>query len=90
MAEKTPEQQRKKESQDNYMKKLKDIKVRVPLDYYDVIDNHLEGIKKRDNLKSKPTVNKWILSLIQKEIGERIVSIREQNKLQKEENKSKE
>ena len=90
MADRTPEQQKKKESQDAYMAKLKDIKVRVPLDYYDVIDNHLEGIKEREGLKSKPTVNKWILSLIQKEIGERIVSIREKNKIQKGENKAKE
>ena len=89
MAERTPEQMKKKESQDAYMAKLKDIKVRVPLEYYDTIEEHLEEKAKKEKT-DKLSVNKWILSLIQKEIGERIVSIREKNKIQKGENKAKE
>lgn len=89
MAERTPEQQKKKESQDAYMAKLKDIKVRVPLEYYDTIEEHLEEKAEKEKT-DKLSVNKWILSLIQKEIGERIVSIREKNKIQKGENKAKE
>ncbi len=84
MAERTPEQQKKKKSQDAYMAKLKDIKIRVPLDYFDIIKEHVK--KKNKDL----SVHKWILSLIENDIEKPIVSIREQNKLQKEENKSKE
>ena len=84
MAERTPEQQKKKESQDAYMAKLKDIKIRVPLDYFDIIKEHVK--KKNKDL----SVHKWILSLIENDIKKPIVSIREQNKLQKEENKTKE
>ena len=84
MAERTPEQQKKKKSQDAYMSKLKDIKIRVPLDYFDIIKKHVEKIDK------KMSVHKWILSLIENDIKEPIVSIREQNKMQKEKNKSKE
>lgn len=82
MVERTPEQMKKKESQDKYMEKLKDIKVRVPLEYYDTIEEHLKEKAKKEET-DKLSVNKWILSLIQKEIGERIVSIREKNKIQK-------
>ena len=84
MAERTPEQQKKKKSQDAYMAKLKDIKIRVPLDYFDIIKEHVK--KKNKDL----SVHKWILSLIENDIEKPIVSIREQNRLQKEENKSKE
>ena len=67
---------KQKDSQDAYMEKLQDIKVRVPKEYYDKI---------KDCAESKGlSINKLVISLLEKEIGERILSIREKNKLMKE------
>ena len=64
---------KQKDSQDAYMEKLQDIKVRVPKEYYDKI---------KDCAESKGlSIN---ISLLEKEIGERILSIREKNKIKKE------
>jgi predicted HicB family RNase H-like nuclease len=65
-----------KTSQNTYMEKLQDIKVRVPKEYYQTIKNYAD---------SKGTsVNKLIISLLEKEIGTEFLSVREQNKLKKE------
>ena len=64
-----------KSSQNAYMEKLQDIKVRVPKQYFDVIKEYAE---------SKGTsINKLIVSLFEREIGTEFLSIREQNKLEK-------
>lgn len=64
-----------KNSQNAYMEKLQDIKVRVPKQYFDVIKEYAE---------SKGTsINKLIISLLEKEIGTEFISIREQNKIDK-------
>lgn len=64
-----------KNSQNAYMEKLQDIKVRVPKQYFDVIKEYAE---------SKGTsINKLIISLLEKEIGTEFLSIREQNKIDK-------
>ena len=71
-----PRTDKQKDSQDAYMEKLQDIKVRVPKEYYDKIKLYA---------KSKGlSINKLVISLLEKEIGERILSIREKNKLEKE------
>ena len=73
LAKRTEEQ---KTSQNTYMEKLQDIKVRVPKEYYQTIKNYAD---------SKGTsVNKLIISLLEKEIGTEFLSVREQNKLKKE------
>lgn len=68
--------EKQKESQDAYMKKVKDIKLRVPEEYLEKIQNHAK--------KKGLSVNKLIISLLEEEIGEKIVTIREKNKLEKE------
>ena len=73
LAKRTEEQ---KTSQNTYMEKLQDIKVRVPKEYYQTIKNYAD---------SKGTsVNKLIIPLLEKEIGTECLSVREQNKLKKE------
>ncbi len=74
----SPEQQKRKDIQDAYMEKLQDIKVRVPKEYYDKIKACAES--------KGLSINKLVISLLENEIGEKIVSIREKNKLTKEEN----
>lgn len=73
VAARTEEQ---KKSQDMYMEKLQDIKVRVPKEYYDKIkicaDN--KGL----------SINKLVISLLEAEIGERILSVRDKKKMQQE------
>ncbi len=76
MAKRTEEQ---KDAQNAYMEKLQDIKVRVPKEYFDKIKSHAT--------QKKLSINKLIISLLEKEIGERILSVREQNKIQKEDGK---
>lgn len=73
MAKRTEEQ---KDAQNAYMEKLQDIKVRVPKEYFDKIKSYA--------IERGLSINKLIISLLEKEIGERILSVREQNKIQKE------
>ena len=70
-----PRTGKQKDSQDAYMEKLQDIKVRVPKEYYDKIKSCAEtkGL----------SINKLVISLLENEIGEKILSIREKNKLEK-------
>ena len=67
---------KQKDSQDAYMEKLQDIKVRVPKEYYDKI----KGCADSKGL----SINKLVISLLENEIGEKILSIREKNKINKE------
>lgn len=67
---------KQKDSQDAYMEKLQDIKVRVPVDYY----NKIKSCASAKGL----SINKLVISLLENEIGEKILSIREKNKLEKE------
>ena len=66
---------KQKDSQDAYMEKLQDIKVRVPKEYYDKIKSYAES--------KGLSINKLVISLLENEIGEKILSIREKNKLEK-------
>ena len=64
--------EKQKISQDNYMEKLQDIKVRVPKEYY----NKIKLCAEEKGL----SINKLIISLLEKEIGEKIITIREKQK----------
>lgn len=65
-----------KDSLKKYMKKIKDIKLRVPEEYLQSIQEHA---------KSKGmSVNQLVISLLEKDMGIDIVTIREQNKQNKE------
>ena len=55
---------KQKDSQDAYMEKLQDIKVRVPKEYYDKIKECAD--------KKGLSINKLVISLLENEIGERI------------------
>lgn len=70
-----PRTDKQKNSQDAYMEKLQDIKVRVPKEYYDKIKTHAEA--------KGVSINKLVISLLENEIEEKILSIREKNKLEK-------
>ncbi len=67
---------KQKDSLKKYMKKIKDIKLRVPEEYLEPIKEHA---------KSKGmSVNQLVISLLEKDMGIEIMSIREQNKETKE------
>lgn len=71
---------KQKDSLKEYMKKIKDIKLRVPEEY-------LQPIK--DHAKSKEmSVNQLIISLLEKDMGMDILTVREQNKQNKENDNS--
>ena len=73
-----PRTTKQKDSQDAYMEKLQDIKVRIPKEYYDKIKSCAES--------KGLSINKLVISLLENEIGDRILTIREKNKLEKETN----
>lgn len=67
---------KQKDSLKKYMEKIKDIKLRVPEEYLEPIKQHA---------KSKGmSVNQLIISLLERDMGISIMSIREQNKENKE------
>nr|DAK69104.1 MAG TPA: hypothetical protein [Caudoviricetes sp.] len=69
--------EKQKDSLKEYMKKIKDIKIRVPEEY-------LQPIK--DHAKSKGmSVNQLVISLLEKDMGIDILTVREQNKQNKDE-----
>lgn len=67
---------KQKDSLKQYMKKIKDIKLRVPEEYLNPIKKHAE--------KKGMSVNQLVISLLEKDMGIDIVTIREQNKKNKE------
>lgn len=71
-----PRTDKQKDSQDAYMEKLQDIKVRVPKEYYDKIKSCAEA--------KGLSINKLVITLLEGEIGEKILSIREKNRMDKE------
>lgn len=70
-----PRTDKQKNSQDAYMEKLQDIKVRIPKEYYDKIKSYAES--------KGLSINKLIISLLENEIGEKILPIREKNRIEK-------
>ena len=67
---------KQKDSLEKYMKKIKDIKLRVPEEYLDPIKQHAKA--------KGMSVNQLIISLLEKDMGIDIITIREQNKQNKE------
>ena len=67
---------KQKDSLKEYMKKIKDIKLRVPEEY-------LQPIKEHAKAKGM-SVNQLVISLLEKNMGIEIVTVREQNKQNKE------
>lgn len=67
---------KQKDSLKEYMKKIKDIKLRVPEEY-------LQPIKEHAKAKGM-SVNQLVISLLEKDMGIEIVTVREQNKQNKE------
>lgn len=67
---------KQKDSLKEYMKKIKDIKLRVPEEYLQPIKEHA---------KSKGmSINQLIISLLEKDMGIEIMTVREQNRQNKE------
>lgn len=66
---------KQKDSLKEYMKKIKDIKLRVPEEYLKPIQEHAK--------KKRMSVNQLVISLLEKDMGIEIVTIREQNKQNK-------
>lgn len=67
---------KQKDSLKKYMEKIKDIKLRVPEEYLEPIKQHAKS--------NGMSVNQLIISLLEKDMGISIMSIREQNKENKE------
>ena len=67
---------KQKDSLKEYMKKIKDIKLRVPEEY-------LQPIKEHAKTKGM-SVNQLVISLLEKDMGIEIVTVREQNEQNKE------
>lgn len=67
---------KQKDSLKEYMKKIKDIKLRVPEEYLQPIKEHAKA--------KEVSVNQLVISLLEKDMGIEIVTVREQNKQNKE------
>lgn len=63
---------KQKDSLKEYMKKIKDIKLRVPEEYLQPIKEHAKA--------KEVSVNQLVISLLEKDMGIEIVTVREQNK----------
>ena len=70
---------KQKDSLKEYMKKIKDIKLRVPEEYLQPLKDHAKG--------KGMSVNQLVISLLEKDMGIEIVTVREQNKQNKENEK---
>lgn len=82
MASRTPEQA---EAQKKYEEKVREIKIRVPNAYYEKIEQKMNdyNAKEIDEKKHFRSINKYVLSILEKAIDEPMISIREQNRLDK-------
>ena len=69
--------EKQKDSLKEYMKKIKDIQLRVPEEYLQPIKAHAES--------KGMSVNQLVISLLEKDMGIKIVTVREQNKQNKDE-----
>lgn len=80
MASRTPGQI---EAQKKYESKVKEIKIRVPNAYYEKIEQSMAEYNATHKGKEFSSTNKYVLAILEKAIDEPMVSIREQNKLDK-------
>ena len=81
MASRTPEQV---EAQKRYENKVKEIKIRVPNAYFEKIMLSMEKYNASHKGDEFSSINKYVLAILEKAIDEPMVSIREQNRLEKE------
>lgn len=88
MASRTPAQAR---AQKNYEEKVREIKIRVPNAYFEKIEEKMNEYNalEPDESKHFSSVNKFVLSILEKAMDEPMVSIREQKVIDKESNNSK-
>lgn len=61
-----------KASQEKYMQKIKDIKLRVPEEYHSLIKEHAQ--------KKGMSINELVISLLEKDMGIEILTVRKKNK----------
>lgn len=76
-------------AQKKYESKVREIKIRVPNSYYEKIQERMEEWNKANPDKKYTSLNKFVLSFLEEALDEPMVSIREQNKLNKELNCTK-
>ena len=81
MASRTPGQ---KAAQEKYESKVKEIKIRVPNAYYEKIEQSMAEYNANHKGNEFSSVNKYVLDILEKAIDEPMITIREQNKLDKE------
>lgn len=81
LASRTPEQI---EAQKKYESKVKEIKIRVPNAYYEKIEQNMAEYNINNKGKEFTSINKYVLAILEKAIDEPMISIREQNKKEKE------
>ena len=85
LASRTPEQI---EAQKKYESKVKEIKIRVPNAYYEKIEQSMAEYNANNKGKEFTSINKYVLAILEKAIDEPMISIREQNKKDKESSES--
>lgn len=61
-----------KASQEKYMQKIKDIKLRVPEEYHSLIKEHAQ--------EKGMSINELVISLLEKDMGIEILTVRKKNK----------
>ena len=81
MASRTPEQII---AQQKYESKVKEIKIRVPNAYFEKIEQSMAEYNATHKGNEFSSINKYVLAILEKAIDEPMVSIREQNRLEKE------
>ena len=80
LASRTPEQI---EAQKKYESKVKEIKIRVPNAYYEKIEQSMAEYNENNKGREFTSINKYVLAILEKAIDEPMISIREQNRLEK-------
>lgn len=80
LASRTPEQI---EAQKKYESKVREIKIRVPNAYYEKIEQSMADYNAINKGNEFSSINKYVLAILEKAIDEPMVSIREQNKIDK-------
>ena len=80
MASRTVAQAR---AQKNYEEKVKEIKIRVPNAYFEMIEEKMQehNALEPDESKRFKSVNKFVLSILEKAMDEPIVSISEKKRI---------
>lgn len=83
MASRTEAQAR---AQKNYEEKVREIKIRVPNAYFEIIEEKMQEYNalEPDESKHFSSVNKFVLSILEKAMDEPMVSISERKRIGRE------